>query len=182
MKCHVDRSRGIVILIPEVLTKIKTTRDTVLHVQLCSEFTVGGNPWNQQRPLRLTKKSTRRKRNWSDSSGNSPDKGQGLTVCMTTCKKKKAKSDGIIVVTRGVHCNRMIFLLHQNKKGWESGQKTNVTSGIWCTDYPVKLSRLWCTWLQRQTGEAFTSMIHVTDVEDWIHRETNISTCIWHPR
>jgi hypothetical protein len=51
MKFRVDKSMGIVILIPEDLTEIKVTET-----------------------LRFVKCSTRKKRNCSDSSGNSPDK------------------------------------------------------------------------------------------------------------
>jgi hypothetical protein len=51
MKDHTDKSIGIVTRITEVLDKIKPTES-----------------------LRLSKREGRTKRNFSDSSGNSPDK------------------------------------------------------------------------------------------------------------
>ena len=61
MKDRVDKSMGIVTRIAEVLARIKPTD-----------------------PLRLSKCETRKKRNWSDSSGNSPVK---LLASRCTCKK-----------------------------------------------------------------------------------------------
>ncbi len=49
MKDRVDKSMGIVTHIAEALARIKLTD-----------------------PLRLAKREARKKRNWSDSSGNSP--------------------------------------------------------------------------------------------------------------
>ena len=60
MKDREDKTRGIVSLIGEDLTKNKPTET-----------------W------RLGKQTTRRKRNWSDSSGNSPTKS------LNSCKKTK---------------------------------------------------------------------------------------------
>ena len=61
MKDRVDKSIGIVTHITEVLAKIKPTE-----------------------PLRLAKRDARKKRNCSDSSGNSPDK---ILASRCTCKK-----------------------------------------------------------------------------------------------
>jgi hypothetical protein len=63
MKGRVDKSMGVVTRIPEVLDKIKPTES-----------------------LRLVKNVVRRKRNWSDSSGNSPNKALDSRY---TCKKNK---------------------------------------------------------------------------------------------
>ena len=51
MKDHVDKSMGIVSRLAEALARIKPTE-----------------------PLRLAKREARKKRNWSDPSGNSPVK------------------------------------------------------------------------------------------------------------
>ena len=61
MKDHVDKSMGIVTHITEDLARIKPTES-----------------------LRLTKCEARKKRNFSDSSGNSPAK---ILVSRSTCKK-----------------------------------------------------------------------------------------------
>ena len=61
MKGRVDKSMGIVTLIPEVLTRIKPTET-----------------------LRLTKREVRKKRNSSDSSGNSP-----ANILASRCTYKK---------------------------------------------------------------------------------------------
>jgi hypothetical protein len=63
MKDHVDKSMGIVTRIGESLTRIKPTD-----------------------PLRLSKRETRKKRNCSDSSGNSQDK---ILVSRCACKKNR---------------------------------------------------------------------------------------------
>ncbi len=57
MKEHVDKSMGIVTLIAEALAKIKPTE-----------------------PFIFPKSETHKKRNYSDSSGNSPGKMERLTV------------------------------------------------------------------------------------------------------
>jgi hypothetical protein len=61
MKGLVDKSMGIVTHIAEALVRIKPTE-----------------------PLRLDKSEARKKRNFSDSSGNSPAK---IPVSRYTCKK-----------------------------------------------------------------------------------------------
>jgi hypothetical protein len=61
MKGHVDKSMGIVTRISELLTRIKPTD-----------------------PLRLVKCEARKKRNYSDSSGNSPAK---ILASRCVCKK-----------------------------------------------------------------------------------------------
>jgi hypothetical protein len=67
MKDLVDKSMGIVTHISEGLTRIKPTS-----------------------PLRLDKRETRKKRNCSDSSGNSPAK---ILASRCACKKSsRAKS------------------------------------------------------------------------------------------
>jgi hypothetical protein len=67
MKGHVDKSMGIVTRITEGLTRIKPTD-----------------------PLRLDKREPRKKRNCSDSSGNSPAK---ILASRGACKKSsRAKS------------------------------------------------------------------------------------------
>jgi hypothetical protein len=63
MKDRVDKSMGIVTHIVEVLARIKPTE-----------------------PLRLVKCETHKKRNCSDSSGNSPDK---ILVSRCVCKKSR---------------------------------------------------------------------------------------------
>jgi hypothetical protein len=67
MKDRVDKSMGIVTHIAEVLSRIKPTD-----------------------PLRLSKREARKKRNYSDSSGNSPAK---ILASRYACKKSsRAKS------------------------------------------------------------------------------------------
>jgi hypothetical protein len=67
MKDLVDKSMGIVTRIVEVLVRIKSTE-----------------------PLRLTKREAHKKRNCSDSSGNSPVK---ILASLCVCKKRiRAKS------------------------------------------------------------------------------------------
>jgi hypothetical protein len=63
MKDRVDKSMGIVTRIAEALTTIKPTES-----------------------LRLPKRETRKKRNCSDSSGNSPVK---ILVSRSACKKSR---------------------------------------------------------------------------------------------
>ncbi len=57
MKDRVDKSMGIVTQITEVLSRIKPTE-----------------------PLRLAKREAHKKRNWSDSSGNSPEKNTSFMM------------------------------------------------------------------------------------------------------
>jgi hypothetical protein len=67
MKDHVDKSMGIVTRITKVFPRIKPTE-----------------------PLRLAKREARKKRNCSDSSGNSPAK---ILASLCACKKSsRAKS------------------------------------------------------------------------------------------
>ncbi len=61
MKDRVDKSMGIVTRMTEALTRVKPTD-----------------------PLRLTDRESRKKRNCSDSSGNSPTK---ILVSRDVCKK-----------------------------------------------------------------------------------------------
>jgi hypothetical protein len=63
MKDRVDKSMGIVTLIPEALAKIKPTKS-----------------------LRFAKLAARQKRNCSDSSGNSPAK---ILDSRCACKKRR---------------------------------------------------------------------------------------------
>jgi hypothetical protein len=64
MKDLVDKSMGIVTLIPETLPRIKPTD-----------------------PLRLANREARKKRNFSDSSGNSPAK---ILPSRYACKKSRS--------------------------------------------------------------------------------------------
>ena len=66
MKDHVDKSMGIVTRIAEALARIKPTD-----------------------PLRLANRQAHKKRNCSDSSGNSPAK---ILASRCVCKKNRRKS------------------------------------------------------------------------------------------
>ena len=66
MKDRVDKSMGIVTLISEALSKIKPTD-----------------------PLRLAERAARKKRNYADSSGNSPAK---ILAARCACRKEDVYS------------------------------------------------------------------------------------------
>ena len=74
VKGHVDKSRGMETLIAEELVQIKPTE-----------------------PLRWAKQAARRKRSWSDSSGNSPAKKKKMSV------QEKQAQKVTVQVTRCVH-------------------------------------------------------------------------------
>jgi hypothetical protein len=78
MKGLVDKSMGIVTRIPEALVRIKPTE-----------------------PLRLDKREARQKRNFSDSSGNSPAK---ILVSRCTCKNLPCRV--LIDTTRSAYGDR----------------------------------------------------------------------------
>jgi len=80
MKDRVDKSMGIVTRIIEGLVRIKPTES-----------------------LRLVKREARKKRNCSDSSGNSPDK---ILVSRCGCKKNSRVFKVLIDVTRSAYVDR----------------------------------------------------------------------------
>jgi hypothetical protein len=80
MEDRVDKSMGIVTGTTETLARIKPTD-----------------------PLRLVKRETHKKRNYSDSSGNSPTK---ILVSRYTCKKISRVFKVLIDVTRSAYGDR----------------------------------------------------------------------------